>query len=107
MEVKKLAVSSKNTLTDPKLKRNAICTDWPGYFLKCPNTLIINSKGVMTLSKNSIGNPEFASKVVENCSSPGGGKPIKTKLKYGMSKDTPFETPYTEMHPSTKRILNT
>ena len=31
-------------LKDIKLKRNSICPDWPGYFLKCKHTVIINDK---------------------------------------------------------------
>ena len=31
---------------------------------------------------------------------------IKTTLKYGISKDSPFHSQYTEAHPSTKQLLD-
>ena len=53
-------------LKDIKLKRNAICPDWPGYFLKCKETVIINDKNQMALNVDTVGNKDFACKVVEN-----------------------------------------
>ena len=53
-------------LKDIKLKRNAICPDWPGYLMKCKDTVIINEKNQMSLNKDIIGNKDFACKVIEN-----------------------------------------
>jgi len=53
-------------LKDIKLKRNAICPDWPGYLIKCKDTVIINDKNQMALNKDTIGNEDFACKVIEN-----------------------------------------
>lgn len=40
-------------LTDPKCRKNAITTDWPGYLTKCPNTLLINRHSQMILNKHA------------------------------------------------------
>lgn len=32
-------------LENKKLKRNAMCTDWPNYFLGNKNTIVINKTG--------------------------------------------------------------
>ena len=31
-------------LSDKKLLRNALCTDWPNYFLGNKNTLVVNQE---------------------------------------------------------------
>ena len=89
-------------LKDTKLKRNAICPDWPGYFLRCKNTVMINDKNQMALSGDVINNADFACKVIENQSSPGGGKTLNAVAKYGISIDSPFKNKFTKNHPSTK-----
>ena len=94
---------SQPALTDTKLIRNALCTDWPGYFLGNKDIVMINSSGQMAQVKDAKNNVSFAP---EN-SKPKGGKPLKTTLKVGMSKDSPFHTTgYTKVHPSTKQLLD-
>ena len=57
----------------------------------------------MARVKDAKNNVSFAP---EN-SKPKGGKPLKTTLKVGMSKDSPFHTTgYTKVHPSTKQLLD-
>ena len=82
-------------LHDSKAKRNALCTDWPEYLTK-DNTLMINHKGEMALNKHSKTNTKFKDMADLRV------KGIKTHLKFGMSKDSPFLNGYTEKHPGTK-----
>ena len=32
-------------MKDPKLRRNALCTDWPNYMLRNKHAVMVNSKG--------------------------------------------------------------
>ena len=89
-----------DTITDPRCIRNAVCTDWPGYFLKNQNSIVINSSGKMAKVKDTLNNVSFA----PEGSKPRGGKPLHPTLTIGMSKDNPFHmhSSYTKSHPSTK-----
>jgi hypothetical protein len=40
-------------ITDTKVKRNAICDEWPNYFTKNKNIVIINQRGQMKLKKDA------------------------------------------------------
>ena len=75
-------------MTDKKLIRNALCTDWPGYFLGNKDIVMINSEGKMAKVKDAKNNVSFT----PECTKPTGGKPLKTTLKIGMSKDSPFHS---------------
>ena len=44
--------------------------------------------------------------MIENQSSPGGGKTLNPVAKYGVSRDSPFKNEYTTDHPSTKQLLD-
>ena len=60
----------------------------------------------MALNVDTVGNKDFACKVVENQSSPGGGKTLNPVAKYGVSVDSPFKNQYNKDHPSTKQLLD-
>lgn len=60
----------------------------------------------MALSGDVRNNADFACKVIENQSSPGGGKTLNTVAKYGVSIDSPFKNKFTTNHPSTKQLLD-
>ena len=51
-------------------------------------------------------NVDFACKVIENQSSPGGGKTLNAVAKYGVSVDSPFKNKFTTNHPSTRQLLD-
>ena len=40
-------------ITDTKVKRNAICDEWPNYMSKNKNIVIINQRGQMKLKKDT------------------------------------------------------
>ena len=73
-------------LSDPKLIRNAICPDWPGYFLTNKNSIVINKAGEISSVKDASKNVSFAPQNLNRTS----GKPLVPTLKNGMSKDSPF-----------------
>jgi len=56
----------------------------------------------MALNKNAQGNERFNAKSAVSLRK----KAIKSVIKYGMSKDSPFLTKYTYEHPSTLKILD-
>ena len=60
----------------------------------------------MALNVDAIGNEDFACKVIENQSSPGGGKTMNAVARYGVSRDSPFKNEFTTDHPSTKQLLD-
>jgi len=89
-------------LSNTKLIKNALCTDWPSYFLGNKNAVVINKTGEMALIKNASNKVSFAPQNLTQAS----GKPIKPILKSGMSVDSPFHTKLTFVHPSTKQLLD-
>ena len=40
-------------LTDKKLLRNALCTEWPNYFLGNKNTVVVNHSGQVSLVRDA------------------------------------------------------
>ena len=94
--------SSPSVLKDTKLIRNALCTDWPGYFLGNKNTIVINPCGQLARVSDTKNDSSFRS---SNCNI-SSSKPMQPVRTYGMSKDSPFHTAYTRDHPSTKQLLD-
>ncbi len=74
--------------------------EWPDYFRRCDNTVIVNANGELALNKDAKNNSMF--KTAEKT----GQNKIKCALKFGMSKDSPFHGEYTFEHPSTKHVLD-
>ena len=52
--------NTSGLLSDTRLIRNAICTDWPGYFLSNKNSVVKNKVGQMSKVKDAIKNVSFA-----------------------------------------------
>lgn len=50
------------SISDFRVKKNAICDDWPHYLRRCENTLVVNSQGEMALNKDSKKSSKFNGK---------------------------------------------
>lgn len=78
--------------------KNTITVEWPDYLIRCPYTALRDDRNNISLRQNrDLSKEQPKTKLV---------KTINTNFKYGLSKDTPFETKYTEFHSLTKGILN-
>ncbi len=76
-----------------KAKKNAIDYEWPAYMARNPATLMANGRGQRCQRKD----------ITADFADPAPAKAlINTSMKFGMSKESPFTSQHTEMHPSTK-----
>ena len=87
------SVGSDKPTANLRAKKNAISYEWPAYLAKNPHLLVANAKGQLSLLQDN--KPDLAKKSPPKTL-------INTKMKFGMSKESPFTTKYTEAHPLTQ-----
>lgn len=77
---------------------NTVTVEWPDYLIRSPYTAVrdINDKVALRLGRD-LSKEQPKPKIV---------KTINSNLKFGLSRDTPFETKYTEIYASSKGIMN-
>ena len=94
----KSKLSRSPLLSDKKLIRNAICTDWPANFLANKHTVVISSSGQLRQVRDAQDDSSFAPPYLTSTKS----KPLQPALTVGLSKDSPFHLTggqYTQTHP--------
>lgn len=78
--------------------KNTVTVEWPDYLVRNPYTALRSSNNKISLRMN-----RDLSKEQPN---PKVAKTINTNYKFGLSRDTPFETKFTEIYASSKGIMN-
>lgn len=58
--------SARHLLSDNKLLKNAICPDWPNYLTNANETVVVNSRGELSLRRIAKHRSDFKCKVIEN-----------------------------------------
>ena len=67
------------------------------------NIVVINDTKQMSLVINARKNSAFKPEYLKAAKK---GKPLLTQFKDGMSKDSPFHTQFSKVHPGTKQLLD-
>ena len=76
-------------------KKNSNSIDNPSYLISNKNLIIVDEKGRYQSRANC--NPKSSAEL-----SPS--RKVRTGMKFGISQDSPFESRYTEFHPSSEAI---
>jgi hypothetical protein len=77
---------------------NTVTVEWPDYLIRNPYTAIRdNSNKVSLRLKRDLSKEQPHHKIA---------KTINVNSKFGMSRDTPFETKHTEIYATSKGIMN-
>ncbi len=83
-----------------KAKRNAISHQMPEYMIRNPSYVLRDENdNLFQRGEQKKLNPPINEL-------PAGGKQIKANQRFGISKDSPFDSAYTQFHSSTKAIYN-
>lgn len=78
--------------------KNTVTLEWPDYLIRNPYTAIRDQQNQLSLRLNrDLSKEQPHAKVA---------KTINVNMKYGMSRDTPFETVNTHIYASSKGIMN-